>query len=124
LELSWADANQPSLARESSGAGADTINTDWRAAPPGDEAMSQFIHAREYLNAGDIVVVNCTHQCNVLVMDDSSFQSYRSGGQVHYHGGFYKMLPARIGVPSSGHWNVVLDTQGAAARYGIGYVKH
>src|ERR1700719_4119898 len=39
--------------------------------------MSDFIHAREYLHQGDVVIVDCDHQCNVRLMDDSDFSSYR-----------------------------------------------
>jgi hypothetical protein len=87
--------------------------------------LSDFIHAREYLNDGDIVVVNCDTQCNVLVMDDYNFDSYRRGGQATYYGGFYQRLPARISVPSTGYWNVVLDLGGGQAniRYGFSYIK-
>jgi len=31
--------------------------------------MSDFIHSREFLHQGDIVVVNCSHRCNVRIMD-------------------------------------------------------
>lgn len=87
--------------------------------------MGNFIHAREYLDSGDVVVVECDHQCNVLVMDDVNFENYRRGGQFRYHGGFYKYLPARIGVPHSGHWNTVIDLGGGSAqiRYNVGYIK-
>lgn len=87
--------------------------------------MSDFIHAREYLNAGDVVVVQCSHQCNVRVMSDSDFSSYRNGESHHYHGGFFRMLPARIGVPTSGYWNVTIDIGGGRAniRYNINYLK-
>ena len=87
--------------------------------------MANFIHAREFLDDGDVVIVNCDHQCNVLVMSDSDFSNYKRGGQFHYHGGFYKMLPARIAVPHSGHWNTVIDLGGGRAniRYNIGYLK-
>lgn len=58
-------------------------------------------------------------------MDDRAFQSYRSGRQYTYYGGFYKMLPAKIPVPSSGFWNVVLDLGGGEAtiRYGFSYIR-
>ena len=87
--------------------------------------MSNFIHAEEYLEEGDVVIVNCDHQCNVLVMDDSNFSSYQRGSQFRYHGGFYKMLPARIAVPHSGNWNTVIDLAGGRAniRYNISYTK-
>jgi hypothetical protein len=87
--------------------------------------MSDFIHAREYLDANDVVIVNCDHQCNVLIMDDMNFNHYRHGDRFQYHGGFYKMLPARVVVPSSGHWNTVIDLAGGRAniRYDIGYLR-
>jgi hypothetical protein len=71
--------------------------------------VSDFIHAQEQLSAGDVVAVHCSHQCNIRLMDDANFRSYRSGGQHTYYGGFYKMFPARIVVPHSGHWNVTID---------------
>lgn len=87
--------------------------------------MSDFIHAREYLHAGDVVIVSCSHQCNVRVMDDSNFSSFRSGGQHRYYGGFYERLPARIAVPHDGEWNTTIDLGGGNAniRYSINYIK-
>jgi hypothetical protein len=75
----------------------------------------QFVHWREYLNSGDVVVVDCSHRCNVRLMSDSDFASYRSGGAHRYHGGHYDRLPARISAPSSGYWNVTLDLGGGSA---------
>ena len=84
-----------------------------------------FIHAREYLEAGDVVVVDCDHQCNVCVMDDTNFNHYQSGQRFSFYGGFYRRLPARIGVPHAGYWNVTLDLGGGRAniRYSINYLK-
>ncbi len=84
-----------------------------------------FIHAREYLQGGDVVIVNCSHQCNALLTDDFNFSSYQSGGQFHYYGGHYKQFPVRIVVPSAGFWNVTIDLGGGAAqiRYNISYLK-
>lgn len=75
----------------------------------------QFLHSREYLNDGEVVIVNCSHQCNIMLMDDLNFQNYRSGRNFKYHGGFYRMLPARIAAPTTGFWNVVLDLGGGSA---------
>jgi hypothetical protein len=85
-----------------------------------------FVHAEEHLGGGDVVVVDCDHQCNVLVMDDTNFSSYRQGQRFRYHGGFYKHLPARIAIPHSGHWHTVIDLgdRRANIRYNIGYLKH
>lgn len=74
-----------------------------------------FLHKREYLNAGDVVVVNCSHQCNVLLLDDGNFSHYQHGRQYRYFGGHYKRLPVRIGVPDSGEWNIVIDLGGGSA---------
>lgn len=84
-----------------------------------------FFHDRQYLDEGDIVVVNCDYQCNVKVMDDLNFQAYRNGQRHTYYGGFYRMLPARIPVPSNGNWNVTLDLGGGSAniRYGFSYIR-
>ncbi|MEY8769036.1 DUF1883 domain-containing protein [Erwinia sp. ACCC 02193] len=66
------------------------------------------IHSREYMDGGSTVSVQCSHQINVLVMDDTNYSNYKSGRSCRYYGGFYKMLPANITVPSTGYWNVVL----------------
>jgi hypothetical protein len=72
----------------------------------------QFLQQREYLNEGDVVLVDCSHRFNVRPMSDSDFQSDRSGGRHHYFGGHYERLPARIPVPSNGYWNITLDLGG------------
>jgi Domain of unknown function (DUF1883) len=87
--------------------------------------MADFFYDRQYLEAGDIVIVNCDHQCNVMVMTDQDFDRYKRGDRFNYHGGHYKSLPARIPVPSTGWWNAVLDLGGGSAniRYGFSYIK-
>ena len=84
-----------------------------------------FIHAEQHLNAGDEVVVNSTHQCNISLTTDAEFWNYKSGRQFRYHGGFFRMFPASVVVPTSGHWNVTLDLGGGAANisYSINYIK-
>jgi hypothetical protein len=84
-----------------------------------------FIHAREYLREGDVVVVQCSHQCNVRVMDDSDFSSFQRGGRHRYYGGFYQRLPARISIPHDGYWNTTIDLGGGQAtiRHNISYLK-
>ncbi|HAT3656900.1 TPA: DUF1883 domain-containing protein [Citrobacter freundii] len=76
-----------------------------------------FLHKRMHLNAGDTVVVQCSHQCNVLLMTDSNFNSYKRGAGFQHHGGggFFTHLPARLVVPSSGTWNVTIDLGGGSA---------
>lgn len=87
----------------------------------------QHIHSEEHLEAGDIVIVDCSHKCNVRVMDDSNYDRYRrSSGQFQFYGGGYEYFPARIAVPHSGHWNVALDLGGGHANIScnIRYLKH
>lgn len=80
------------------------------------------IHAREHLNARDLVIVTCTHQANVLLMDDTNYRIYRDrgGGRATYYGGFYTRMPARIAAPSSGFWNIVLDVPGRGVQFQYG----
>lgn len=66
------------------------------------------IHSREYIEDGSVVSVQCSHQINVLLMDDSNYSAYKSGRSARYYGGFYKRFPANITVPHTGNWNVVL----------------
>ena len=70
----------------------------------------KFIHRREQLNEDDIVVIHCSQPCNIRLMNDANFRSYRNGGRHTYHGGAFDKFPAKITVPSSGFWNITLDT--------------
>ncbi len=81
------------------------------------------IHAREHFGSGGAFVVNCSHQSNVLVMDDDNLRRYRQGDSAHYYGGFYRRFPARVPVPRSGNWNVLLECP-PGARYGIQTLKY
>lgn len=92
---------------------------------PEGEISLNFVHSREYLHAGDIVVVNCNYQCNVMLMDDANYRSYRTGARFTYYGGHYTRLPAKITAPCDGWWNVILDLGGRSARiqYNIGVIK-
>ena len=49
---------------------------------------------------------------NVRLMDSSNYSSYKSGRNHRYVGGLVKKSPVTLGVPSSGHWYVVVDMQG------------
>ena len=92
--------------------------------PEGAQIMD-FIHSREHLQQGDFVVVDSSHQCNIVLTTDSEFANYKSGRSFRHYGGHYKMFPARIPVPHTDNWNVTLDLGGGSAniRYSISYVK-
>ncbi|QOR74057.1 DUF1883 domain-containing protein [Cruoricaptor ignavus] len=49
---------------------------------------------------------------NVRLMDSSNYSNYKSGRNHKYVGGLVKKSPVTLGVPSSGHWYVVVDMQG------------
>jgi hypothetical protein len=66
------------------------------------------IHSREYIESGKVVSVQCSHQINVLVMDDTNFSKYKQGQSAKVYGGFYTHFPANIAPPHSGNWNIVL----------------
>nr|WP_271408161.1 DUF1883 domain-containing protein [Pseudomonas sp. Q1-7] len=70
----------------------------------------KFIHQREHLNEGDLVVIQCSQTCNIRLMNDANFRSFKNGGRHSYHGGAFDRFPAKIVVPSTGFWNVTLDT--------------
>ena len=70
----------------------------------------KFIHQREQLNEGDLVVIESSQQCNIRLMNDANFRSFKNGARHVYLGGAFDRFPARIRVPSNGFWNITLDT--------------
>ncbi|MBH9313526.1 DUF1883 domain-containing protein [Pseudomonas aeruginosa] len=90
-------------------AGADVLSL--RSAPPQQRNRSmKFVHQREHLNEDDIVVIECSQQCNIRLMNDANFRSFKNGGRHSYHGGAFDRVPAKIKVPSTGFWNITIDT--------------
>ena len=83
-----------------------------------------FIHAREHLESGEAVRVDCDTQCNVMLTDDSNFNAYQRRGSFNYFGGHYNRFPVVIRPPHGGFWNVTIDLGGGAAniRYNISKV--
>jgi hypothetical protein len=84
-----------------------------------------FIHSREYLNEGDVVVLDCDTQCNFMITTDSNFSSYKRRDAFTYYGGHFERFPAQIVVPHSDNWNVTIDLAGGRAniRYNLSYLK-
>lgn len=76
-----------------------------------------YLHQRMHLNAGDTVVVQCSHQCNILLTTDSNFNLYKRRAQFTHHGGggFFTHFPATLVAPSNGYWNITLDLGGGSA---------
>jgi hypothetical protein len=87
--------------------------------------MASFIHARQRLAKGDIVIVQCSHQCNIYLMDDENFLSYRKREKFAFHGGHFTRFPAKLPVPAEGNWNTVIDLGGRQAeiQHSISYYR-
>ena len=87
--------------------------------PP--QPQMRFIHQRRALSKGDIVQVDCDAQCNFMLLSDADYAAYQRVRPFKYCGGTFKRFPARITVPETGDWNVVIDLAGAKGeiRYNI-----
>lgn len=73
----------------------------------------RFMHTRRSLNKGNIVQLDCDTQCNFMLLTDDDFAAYQRVALFQYHGGTFKTFPARITVPETGHWNIIIDLAGA-----------
>ncbi len=76
----------------------------------------KYLHYDIKANAGATVIVNLSAQANVRLMDDINFSRFRQGSRHEYYGGLAKVSPARLQVPHSGSWHVVVDLGGYAGR--------
>jgi hypothetical protein len=85
--------------------------------------MANFVQDRQYLRQGDVVLVESNQKCNVRLADDQNYSKFKRGQQHQYYGSFYHVLPARIVVPSSGYWNVILELGGKRPDVNINYIK-
>ena len=95
-------------------------SSPWNAGQPerfdsevDDVSGSKFIRSDlGQRKRGDVVEVTLTSGANVRVLDSANFQKYRRGQAHRFHGGLAQRSPARIQIPSSGHWHAVVDMQG------------
>src|SRR3712207_424168 len=73
-----------------------------------------FIHSDlGYQERGSVVEVTLSgNAANVRLLDSSNFQSYRNRRRHNFYGGLVRRSPARIPIPRSGNWHVVVDMQG------------
>lgn len=77
--------------------------------------MEFLQHDLGYRNAGDVAEVTLVGtEANVELLDPSNLAAFKAGATHRYHGGHYKQSPARIPIPSSGHWYVVVHLGGYA----------
>lgn len=65
---------------------------------------------------GAIAVVTLNKQANVRLMTASNYRAFKSGRRASFQGGRATTSPARLPIPSSGHWFVVVDLGGLAGQ--------
>jgi len=71
------------------------------------------------LKRGEVVGVTLSgNAANVLLLNSSNFSNYRNGRRWSGHGGHTTRSPVPLGVPSSGHWHLVVDLGGYPGRIG------
>lgn len=65
---------------------------------------------------GAVAVVTLDKQANVRLMTASNYSGLKAGRRFSFHGGRATRSPARLPIPSNGHWYVVVDLGGLAGR--------
>jgi hypothetical protein len=87
------------------------------AGPPPEPRRAprmRFIHQRRHLNKGETVQLDCDTQCNFMLLTDADYRAYQRVQRFNYCGGTFKRFPARITVPETGDWNIIIDLAGAS----------
>lgn len=69
---------------------------------------------------GAIAVITLDKQANVRLMTFANYSAYRAGRRYSFHGGRATKSPARLTIPSTGHWVVAVDLGGLAGRVRAG----
>ena len=101
-------------AAEGDGAHVNGARCAEAEAEPSDRSPKmRFIHQRRHLNKGEIVQLDCDTQCNFMILTDGDYAAYQKVRRFNYCGGTFKHFPARISVPESGDWNIIIDLAGA-----------
>ena len=81
--------------------------------PPDRPPKMRYLHQRRELKKGDIVQLDCDTQCNFMLLTDRDYSAYQQVRRFEYLGGTFKRFPARITVPESGPWNIIIDLASA-----------
>ena len=43
----------------------------------------KYIHQREHLNEDDLVIIECSQPCNIRLMNDANFRSFKTVSYTH-----------------------------------------
>lgn len=74
--------------------------------------MNHHAYELKQQKKGAVAVVTLDKQANVRLMTMSNYQSFKAGRRAQMAGGLAKNSPVRLGIPSNGHWVVVVDLGG------------
>ena len=74
----------------------------------------EFLHTEFRGGPERMVLVTLDRQANVMLLDDVSFDAYRTGRGFRYYGGWASRSPVRLRTPRNGDWHVVVDLGGGS----------
>src|SRR5262245_6402675 len=78
----------------------------------------KYIHYPVEASEGEVIEVKLDGEANVYLLDPTNFDLYKEGRGFRYRGGYANFNPARLDVPHTGTWHVVIDLGG-----GPGHVR-
>ncbi|MEM9480963.1 MAG: DUF1883 domain-containing protein [Verrucomicrobiota bacterium] len=76
------------------------------------DSAIEFIHKREFLEAGDVVSLEIEAPCRFMLLNDMNLRALKRGCRYKYYGGRMDGIRSDLTVPESGFWNIVIDTGG------------
>lgn len=75
--------------------------------------MNYLVYDLGWLEKGKVVEVTLSAQANVKLMSALDYSYYQKGQRHSYYGGWVKVSPYRIEIPTSfQHWYVTVDLGG------------
>jgi len=74
--------------------------------------VNHLVYELKQQKKGAVAVVTLDKQANVRLMTMSNYQSFTAGHRAQMAGGLTKKSSVRLGIPSNGHWVVVVDLVG------------
>jgi Domain of unknown function (DUF1883)/TIR domain len=84
--------------------------------------MEHLVYDLKQQKKDAVAVVSLDKQANVRLMTMPNYRSFKAGRRAQTYGGLAKKSPARLPIPRSGHWVVVVDLGGLAGRVRAGVV--
>ena len=85
---------------------------DWAPRAVSKRIELDHLHYPFSAFRGDVLEVRLDRPANVILLDDMNYIRYRIGRGFHYLGGFVEGSPARLSIPLSGEWHLVIDQGG------------